>query len=169
MTKRTIGSALAVVLAGAGAIWVGAHWGIGQTDDAQLQSHLYQVSSRIAGTVDKVLVDAHDPVQPGQPLVPPTSLLSPGRNYHRAHPIEAARALSQQWRLRLLQFEQMLHARGADPQLAHRRALELVDRQVDLQASLLAYADIFHLLAILFLAAIPLVLLLRAPKAPQAG
>jgi len=49
----------------------------------------------------------------------------------------------------------MLHARGADPQLAHRPALELVDRQVDLQASLLADADIFHLLAILFLAAIP--------------
>ena len=27
------------------------------------------MSSRIPGTVDKVLVDAHDPVQPGQPLV----------------------------------------------------------------------------------------------------
>ena len=69
VTKRKIGMALAVVLAGAGAIWVGANWGIEQTDDAQLQSHLYQVSSRIPGTVDKVLVDAHDPVQPGQPLV----------------------------------------------------------------------------------------------------
>ena len=67
--KRKIGIALAVVLAGAGAIWVGANWGIEQTDDAQLQSHLYQVSSRIPGTVDKVLVDAHDPLQPGQPLV----------------------------------------------------------------------------------------------------
>lgn len=77
--------------------------------------------------------------------------------------------LSQQLRLRLLELERMLHARGADPHLAHRRALELVDRQVDLQASLLAYADIFHLLAILFLAAIPLVLLFRAPKARRAG
>ena len=67
--KRKISIALAVVLAGSGAIWVGANWGIEQTDDAQLQSHLYQVSSRIPGTVDKVLVDAHDPVQPGQPLV----------------------------------------------------------------------------------------------------
>lgn len=69
VTKRKFGIALAMVLAGAGAIWVGANWGIEQTDDAQLQSHLYQVSSRIPGTVDKVLVDAHDPVQPGQTLV----------------------------------------------------------------------------------------------------
>ena len=72
-------------------------------------------------------------------------------------------------RLRLLEFERMLHARCADPQLAHRPALELVDREVDLQASLLADADIFHLLAILFLAAIPLVLSFRAPKAGRAG
>lgn len=41
VTKRKIGIGLAVVLAGAGAIWVGANWGIEQTDDAQLQSHLY--------------------------------------------------------------------------------------------------------------------------------
>jgi len=98
-----------------------------------------------------------------------TSLLSHGRDDHRAYLIESAGALSQQLRLRLLELERMLHARGADPHLAHRRALELVDRQVDLQASLLAYADIFHLLAILFLAAIPLVLLFRAPKARRAG
>jgi len=98
-----------------------------------------------------------------------TSFLSHGRDDHRAYLIESAGALSQQLRLRLLELERMLHVRGAEPQLAHRRALELVDRQVDLQASLLAYADIFHLLAILFLAAIPLVLLFRAPKVRRAG
>ncbi|MCX5941672.1 MAG: HlyD family secretion protein [Cyanobacteria bacterium] len=69
MTKRKIAIALALVLAGAGAVWIGANWGIEQTDDAQLQSHLYPVSSRILGTVDTVLVDAHDAVLPGQPLV----------------------------------------------------------------------------------------------------
>ena len=69
MTKRKIGIALAVVVAGAGAVWIAANWGIEQTDDAQLQSHIYQVSSRIPGLVDKVLVDAHDQVLPNQPLV----------------------------------------------------------------------------------------------------
>ena len=98
-----------------------------------------------------------------------TSLLSHGRDYHRAYLSESAGALSLPLRLRLLEFERMLQARGADPHLAHRRALELVDRQVDLQASLLAYADIFHWLALLFLAAIPLVLLLRGPKARRAS
>ena len=69
VTKRKIGIGLAVVLAGAGAIWIGANWGVEQTDDAQVQSHLYPVSTRIPGIVDQVLVEAHDPVQPGQPLV----------------------------------------------------------------------------------------------------
>ncbi len=69
VTKRKIGIALAVVLTGAGSVWIAANWGIEQTDDAQLQSHIYQVSSRIPGIVDKVLVDANDPVQPDQPLV----------------------------------------------------------------------------------------------------
>ena len=98
-----------------------------------------------------------------------TSLLSHGRDYHRAYLSESVGALSLPLRLRLLEFERMLQARGADPHLAHRRALELVDRQVDLQASLLAYADIFHWLALLFLAAIPLVLLVRGPKARRAS
>lgn len=52
--KRKIGIGLAVVLAGAGAIWIGANWGVEQTDDAQVQSHLYQMSSRIPGTVDLI-------------------------------------------------------------------------------------------------------------------
>ena len=98
-----------------------------------------------------------------------TSLLSYGRDYHRAYLSESLGSLSLPLRLRLLELERMLHARGADPHLAHRRALELVNRQVDLQASLLAYADIFHWLAILFLAAIPLVLLFRAPSPRRAG
>ena len=52
--KRKIGIGLAVVLAGPGAIWIGANWGVEQTDDAQVQSHLYQLSSRIPGTVDLI-------------------------------------------------------------------------------------------------------------------
>lgn len=61
----------------------------------------------------------------------------------------------------------MLQQQGVDPELAARRALKLVDQSLDAQAALLAYGDVFHLLALVFLAAIPLVLLLRAPRRLQ--
>ena len=38
------------------------------TDDAQIDGHINAVSSRIAGTVEKVYVDDNDTVQAGQPL-----------------------------------------------------------------------------------------------------
>jgi DHA2 family multidrug resistance protein len=46
------------------------------------------------------------------------------------------------------------------------QALELLSLQVDRQAALLAYGDVFRLLALVFLLAIPLVLLLGRPQ-PQ--
>lgn len=48
------------------------------------------------------------------------------------------------------------------------QALELLSLQVDRQAALLAYADVFRLVALVFLLAMPLVLLLGKPPAPQA-
>lgn len=65
---------------------------------------------------------------------------------------------------RLEGLRRLLESRGVDPQLAGRQALELIDREVDRQAALLAYDDLFKLLALMFLAAIPLVLLLRRPR-----
>jgi multidrug resistance efflux pump len=59
----------AIVALGGGALWVGANWGVEQTDNAQLQAHLHRISSRIPGTVAQVLVEAHQVVQPGQPLL----------------------------------------------------------------------------------------------------
>ena len=125
-----------------------------QPDEINGGSAFYNLTRQLGGSLGIALL---------------TSLLSHGRDHHRAYLSESAGTLSLQLRMRLMQLEQLFQARGVDPQLAHRRALELVDRQVDLQASLLAYADIFHLLALLFLAAIPLVLLLRAPKTRQAS
>lgn len=40
-----------------------------QTDDAYTTGHLHQISSRVNGTVDKVLVDDNEHVVVGQPLV----------------------------------------------------------------------------------------------------
>ncbi|MCP9793076.1 HlyD family secretion protein [Vulcanococcus limneticus Candia 3F8] len=62
-------TAAVIVALGGGAIWLGANWGVEQTDNAQLQAHLHRISSRIPGSVAQVLVEAHQAVRPGQPLL----------------------------------------------------------------------------------------------------
>ena len=55
-------------LAGGGAYLV-AHWGVVETDNAQLQGHLTEISSRVNGTIARVLVEDNQEVKLGQPLV----------------------------------------------------------------------------------------------------
>ena len=55
-------------LAGGGAYLV-AHWGLVETDNAQLQGHLTEISSRVNGTIARVLVEDNQEVKVGQPLV----------------------------------------------------------------------------------------------------
>jgi membrane fusion protein (multidrug efflux system) len=46
-----------------------AHWGLVETDNAQLQGHLTDISSRVPGTIARVFVDDNQPVKAGQPLL----------------------------------------------------------------------------------------------------
>jgi membrane fusion protein, multidrug efflux system len=55
-------------LAGGGAYLV-AHWGLVETDNAQLQGHLTEISSRVPGTIARVLVEDNQEVKLGQPLL----------------------------------------------------------------------------------------------------
>ena len=62
-------SALAVIaLAGTGG-WLAQHWGVEETDNAQLEAHLVEISSRIPGTVLQVPVQDDQTVRAGQLLV----------------------------------------------------------------------------------------------------
>jgi DHA2 family multidrug resistance protein len=54
-----------------------------------------------------------------------------------------------------------LVAKGADPWTARERALEILDRQLMAQASVIAYSRIYVLSAVLILALIPLLVLVR--------
>ena len=58
-----------------------------------------------------------------------------------------------------------LVARGADPWTARARALEILDGQLMAQASVIAYSRIYVLSAVLILALIPLLVLVRHTKA----
>ncbi len=57
-----------VALAGGGA-WLVARWGVVETDNAQLQGHITELSSRVPGTIARVLVEDNQRVNAGQPLV----------------------------------------------------------------------------------------------------
>ena len=49
--------------------WLVTHWGIEETDNAQLQAHLVELSSRVPGTITALPVQDNQVVQRGQLLV----------------------------------------------------------------------------------------------------
>lgn len=49
--------------------WLVQHWGVEETDNAQLEAHLVEISSRIPGTVLQVAVQDDQQVRAGQVLV----------------------------------------------------------------------------------------------------
>jgi DHA2 family multidrug resistance protein len=68
----------------------------------------------------------------------------------------------------MARVEGMAHAlvqRAGDINIARRQALAVLDRQVAAQASILAYGKIYVLAAIIMIGLIPLLLLVRRPKA----
>jgi DHA2 family multidrug resistance protein len=70
---------------------------------------------------------------------------------------------------RLQRLEEFMQFSGQGSSNAQHQAMELLTRQVDLQAALLAYGDVFRAIAVLFILAIPLVLLMGRASQPQAG
>ena len=63
-----------------------------------------------------------------------------------------------------------LIAHGSHPVTAGRQSLGMLFGTVERQSTLLAFLDVFNLLAIIFLLVVPLVLLMkRAPRAPRGG
>ena len=60
-----------------------------------------------------------------------------------------------------------LAQRTGDYQVAREQALAILDRQVGAQASVIAYSKIYVLAALVMIALIPLLLLVRRPKAHE--
>ncbi len=101
-----------------------------------------------------------------------TVLLDHQLAVHRAQLVEHLPSTSPLLQQRLAQMQQVLLAAGADAETARRQALDLLAHGLDRQAALLAYGDVFRLVALVFLLAIPLVLLLgkgggSQPAAPR--
>ena len=64
-------------------------------------------------------------------------------------------------------ISQLMQQRGFDPTTAGEKAHALLYQMLQQQAALLSYVDIFHIMGILFLAIIPLILLMRRGAGKQ--
>jgi DHA2 family multidrug resistance protein len=93
-----------------------------------------------------------------------TTLLVRGAQTHQSYLAADAGAGSPVLGGLVLGLQAKLFAQGADAVTAHRKALGELYRIVEQQASLLAYADNFKLLAFLSLLCVPLVLLFKRVK-----
>lgn len=60
---------LVCTLAAGGGLWLHDHWGLEETDNAQLQAHLVDISSRVAGSIMAVPVQDNQAVRAGALLV----------------------------------------------------------------------------------------------------
>ena len=60
---------MAVLIAAGGGVWLVSHWGLEETDNAQLQAHLVDIASRVPGTITAVPVQDDQTGRAGQLLV----------------------------------------------------------------------------------------------------
>jgi DHA2 family multidrug resistance protein len=88
---------------------------------------------------------------------------------HRARLVEALRPSDPRLQERLLELQLWLSSRAGSGGSLADQALQMLNQQVDRQAALLAYGDVFRLVGLLFLLVTPLVLLLGRPAGAAAG
>jgi DHA2 family multidrug resistance protein len=84
---------------------------------------------------------------------------------HRAHLVESLTITDPRLQERLVELQLWLSSRAGSGGTLADQALQVLSLQVDRQAALLAYGDVFRLVGLIFLAVIPLVLLLGRPPA----
>jgi DHA2 family multidrug resistance protein len=90
-----------------------------------------------------------------------TTLLASRTAFHRAILVEKLSAIDPAVQARVATLTAAFAGKGGD---AHQRALGVLDGSVNLQASVMSFADTFMLTAWLFLGAMPLLLVLRPPQ-----
>jgi DHA2 family multidrug resistance protein len=80
---------------------------------------------------------------------------------HRASLVEHINVYSPEALQRLHALQGAMMAKGASFAVARQQALAIIDRIINAQASVMAFEDVFRVVAIVFLAGLPLLLLLK--------
>ena len=92
-----------------------------------------------------------------------TTLIAKQQFVHRAQIVSNVTDLNPAYGERLAGGTAYFSTMSGDPVAAHDRALALIDRSVDLQATLLSYRDVFYFVALIFILLLPLIFLLGNP------
>ncbi len=94
-----------------------------------------------------------------------TTLVAKQQFVHRAQLVSDVTDLNPAYAERLNAGTARLQTLTGDPIALHNQALGLMDRAVNTQAALLSYRDVFYFVALVFILALPLILLLgKSPK-----
>jgi DHA2 family multidrug resistance protein len=98
-----------------------------------------------------------------------TTLVAKQQFIHRSQLVYDVSDLNPAYTERLNAATAQFNTTSGDPVAIHNQALMLLDRSVDLQASLLSYRDVFYFVALVFLLALPLILLLGKNAKPASS
>jgi DHA2 family multidrug resistance protein len=93
-----------------------------------------------------------------------TTLVSKQQFVHRSQLIYDASDMNPAYQDRLSSGTTFFNTTSGDPTTIHDRALALIDQAINAQSALLSYRDVFYFVGFIFLCALPLVLLLKAPQ-----
>ena len=92
------------------------------------------------------------------------NVLAHREQFHQSRPVDLVNPSTDQYRAALNQVTGYFAAQGASPADAQHRAFAWIGQQVQTQATLLAYIDVFWALMLISAAAIRLALILRKVK-----
>ena len=113
--------------------------------DIPAASGFYNLTRQLGGSIGVALL---------------TTILTQREVFHRVRLVDNISAFSTAASNYIGNFTSMFVSKGYDPATAHQMAMKMIDRMIDMQASVLSFADIFHLVAWAFILSLPLIFFL---------
>ncbi len=89
-----------------------------------------------------------------------TTVLEQRANFHKVVLLAHLSAADPQTQQRLSGLTSLFQSKGADPFTAHQQAIAILEQMINKQVAVLAYADVFRLMGMVFLCSLPLVFFL---------
>lgn len=127
-----------LLLTGGGAAWMVNHWGLEETDNAQVEADLTEISSRVSGTIEQVAVQDNQQVRAGDLLVQLDSRDAKAQLLQAQADLEAAREEAQALRIQAESTASRADAAGSEARAAEAvAAAELQRAELDRRRLLL--------------------------------